>query len=140
MKYLSIIKYVLLVVSAILVIAGAVTFVDGEENATLNLMLGWAFAMILLTIALTIIMPLVAVFQNPKSATRSLIGLGVIVVVFLVSYALASDEPITLANGDVMDEPFDLKFSDMALYATYIAFAGVVLSILYGEVYKVIKK
>lgn len=140
MKYLSIIKYVLLVVSAILVIAGAVTFVDGEENTTLNLMLGWSFAMILLTIALTIIMPLVAVFQNPKSAVRSLIGLGVIVVVFLVSYALASDEPIKLANGNIIDNSFELKFSDMALYATYIAFAGVILSILYGELYKVFKK
>ncbi|WP_298064508.1 hypothetical protein [uncultured Rikenella sp.] len=133
MKYLSIIKYVLLIVSAILVIAGAVT-------GKVDLMLGWSFAMILLTIALTIIMPLVAVFQNPKSATRSLIGLGVIVVVFLVSYALASDEPIKLASGKVMDNSFELKFSDTALYATYIAFAGVVLSILYGELYKVFKK
>lgn len=140
MKYLSIIKYILLIVSAIVVIAGAVTFVDGEENATLNLMLGWSFAMVILTIVLTIVMPLVAVFQNPKSAVRSLIGLGVIVVVFLVSYALATDDPITLANGNVIDNSFELKFSDTALYATYIAFAGVILSILYGELYKVFKK
>lgn len=140
MKYLSIIKYILLIVSAIVVIAGAVTFVDGEENATLNLMLVWSFAMVILTIVLTIAMPLVAVFQNPKSAVRSLIGLGVIVVVFLVSYALATDDPITLASGSVIDNSFELKFSDTALYATYIAFAGVILSILYGELYKVFKK
>lgn len=140
MKYLSIIKYVLLIVSAILVIAGAVTFVDGEENTTLNLMLVWSFVMIVLTIALTVIMPLITVFQNPKSAVRSLIGLGLIVVVFLVSYALATDDPITLANGKVIDDSFDLKFSDTALWATYIAFAGVILSILYGELYKVFKK
>lgn len=140
MKYLSIIKYVLLIVSAILVIAGAVTFVDGEENTTLNLMLVWSFVMIVLTIALTVIMPLITVFQNPKSAVRSLIGLGLIVVVFLVSYALATDDPITLANGKVIDDSFQLKFSDTALWATYIAFAGVILSILYGELYKVFKK
>ncbi len=140
MKYLSIIKYILLIVSAIVVIAGAVTFVDGEENATLNLMLVWSFAMVILTIVLTIAMPLVAVFQNPKSAVRSLIGLGAIVVVFLVSYALATDDPITLASGSVIDNSFELKFSDTALYATYIAFAGVILSILYGELYKVFKK
>lgn len=140
MKYLSIIKYVLLIVSAILVIAGAVTFVDGEENTTLNLMLVWSFVMIVLTIALTVIMPLITVFQNPKSAVRSLIGLGLIVVVFLVSYALATDDPITLANGNVIDNSFELKFSDTALWATYIAFAGVILSILYGELYKVFKK
>lgn len=140
MKYLSIIKYVLLIVSAILVIAGAVTFVDGEENTTLNLMLVWSFVMIFLTIALTVIMPLITVFQNPKSAVRSLIGLGLIVVVFLISYALATDDPITLASGKVIDDSFELKFSDTALWATYIAFAGVILSILYGELYKVFKK
>ena len=81
MKYLSIIKYILLIVSAILVVVGAATFVEGEESVTLNMMLIWALVMVLLTIALVIIMPLFAVFQNPKSATRSLIGLGVLVVV-----------------------------------------------------------
>ncbi len=140
MKYLSIIKYILLIVSAVLVVLGAATFVEGEESVTLNMMLVWALVMVLLTIALVIIMPLFAVFQNPKSATRSLIGLGVLVVVLLVSYALASDEPIRLASGKMMDDSFELKFSDTALYATYIAFIGVILSILFGEVYKLIKK
>lgn len=140
MKYLSIIRYVLLIVSAILILAGAVTYTEGEENALFDTMLVWSFVMIILTIALTIIMPLIAVFQNPKSAVRSLIGLGIIVVVFLVSYALATDTPIPLASGKVIDDSFSLKFSDTALYATYIAFAGVILSILYGELYKVFKK
>ena len=140
MKYLPIIKYVLLIVSAILIVVGAVTFVDGEENAAFDTMLVWSFVMIVLTIALIIILPLFAVLQNPKSAVRSLIGLGAIIVVFLVSYALSTDTPIPLASGKVIDDPFSLKFSDTALWATYITFAGVILSILYGELYKVIKK
>lgn len=140
MKYLSIIKYILLIVSAILVMAGAVLGLEDSESAALNMMLVWSFVMIVLTIVLTIVMPLITVFQNPKSAVRSLIGLGLIVVVFLVSYALATDDPITLASGKVIDDSFDLKFSDTALWATYIAFAGVILSILYGELYKVFKK
>lgn len=140
MKYLPIIKYVLLIVSAILILVGAVQGAADNESAALNTMLVWSFIMIILTIALTIIMPLFAVFQNPKSAVRSLIGLGVIVVVFLVSYALSDDTPIPLASGKVIDDSFSLKFSDTALYATYIAFAGVILSILYGELYKVFKK
>ncbi|MDE6500136.1 MAG: hypothetical protein K2K83_05465 [Rikenella sp.] len=137
MKYLPIIKYALLIVSAILLVLG---MVQGEGSAALDVMLVWSFAMVILTIALTIIMPLIAVFQNPKSAVRSLIGLGILVVVFLVSYALATDDPIRLASGKVMDDTFDLKFSDTALWMTYITFAGVVLSILFGELYKVFKK
>lgn len=140
MKYLSIIKYILLIVSAILVMAGAVLGLEDSESAALNMMLVWSFVMIVLTIVLTVVMPLITVFQNPKSAVRSLIGLGLIVVVFLISYALATDDPITLASGKVIDDSFALKFSDTALWATYIAFAGVILSILYGELYKVFKK
>ncbi|MDE5944206.1 MAG: hypothetical protein K2G93_01295 [Rikenella sp.] len=137
MKYLPIIKYALLIVSAILLVLG---MVQGEGSAMLDVMLVWSFAMVILTIALTVVMPLVAVFQNPKSAVRSLIGLGILVVVFLVSYALATDEPIRLASGKMMDDTFDLKFSDTALWMTYITFAGVILSILFGELYKVFKK
>lgn len=137
MKYLPIIKYALLIISAILLVLG---MVQSEGSAMLDVMLVWSFAMVILTIALTVVMPLVAVFQNPKSAVRSLIGLGILVVVFLVSYALATDDPIRLASGKVMDDTFDLKFSDTALWMTYITFAGVVLSILFGELYKVFKK
>ncbi|MCH5306282.1 MAG: hypothetical protein J1E79_07360 [Rikenella sp.] len=136
MKYLPIIKYVLLIVSAILLIFGMVQ----GEGAALDTMLVWSLIVVLLTIALTVIMPLIAVFQNPKSAVRSLIGLGILVVVFLISYALATDDPIKLASNKVIDNTFDLKFSDTALWMTYITFAGVILSILFGEVYKVFKK
>ena len=137
MKYLPIIKYVLLIVSAVLLAFG---MVQGEGSVALDVMLVWSLVMVLLTIALTIIMPLVAVFQNPKSAVRSLIGLGILVVVFLISYALATDDPIRLASGNIMDDSFELKFSDTSLWMTYITFAGVILSILYGELYKVFKK
>lgn len=140
MKYLSILKYVLLIISALVVIGVAVTYTDGQESSMLNLMLVWAVVMILLTIAAIIIMPLVGVFQNPKSAVQGLIGLGALVVVFLVSYALSNDNPIHLASGKVMDDSFSLKFSDTALYATYITFAGVIVSILFGEFYKIFKK
>ncbi len=137
MKYLPIIKYVLLIVSAVLLAFG---MGQGEGSVALDVMLVWSLVMVLLTIALTIIMPLVAVFQNPKSAVRSLIGLGILVVVFLISYALATDDPIRLASGKIMDDSFELKFSDTSLWMTYITFAGVILSILYGELYKVFKK
>lgn len=133
MKYLSIIKYILLIMSAILVALGATGVMD------IDAMLLWAFGMIILTIALAIIMPVFGVLQNPKSATGSLIGLGSLVVVILVSYALASDEPIKLVSGKVIDDSFNLKFSDMGLYATYIMFAGVIVSLVFGELYKVFK-
>lgn len=137
MKYFSIIKYILLIVSAVLVIAGALS---STENFTFDAMLVWAAVMIVLTIVLVLVMPLVGVFQNPKSAVGSMVGLGILLVVALISYALASDAPMTIGGGEVIDDSMTLKFSDMALYATYFAFAGVIASIIFGELYKVFKK
>ena len=141
MKYLSIIKYALLIVSTGLVIIGTVTFSDvAEVNSGLDTMLIWGLVMVVLAVVAVILMPLLGVAQNPKSAKRALGGLGVLVVVLFVSSALATDEPIKLASGKVMDDSFDLIFSDTALWALYITFAGVIISILATEFYKVFKK
>ena len=141
MKYLSIIKYALLIVSTVLVIIGTVTFSDvAEVHSGLDTMLIWGLVMVVLAVVAVILMPLLGVAQNPKSAKRALVGLGALVVVVLVSYALATDEPIKLASGKVMDDSFDLIFSDTALWALYITFAGVIISILATEFYKVFKK
>lgn len=137
MKYLPIVKYVLLIVSAVLLIFG---MVQGKGSVALDVMLVWSLIVVLLTIAATIVMQLIAMLMNPKSAVRSLIGLGILVVVSLVSYALATDDPIKVASGKMLDDSFDLKFSDTALWMTYLTFCGVILSIIWGEIYKVIKK
>lgn len=142
MKFIPYIKYILLVACVIAFAAGLATYDSAQPRLVtggLDFMFVFSFVLIVITIIASIVMPLVGIAQNPKSAVRSLIGLGIIVVVFLVSYLLSSDEPIALASGKMLDEPVSLKFSDMALYSTYIAFAAVILSIVVTEVYKLFK-
>lgn len=142
MKFIPYIKIVLLVACAIAFIAGVATY--DSENAKvvtsgLNFMFNFSAALILLTALAAIVMPIVGIIQNPKNSLKSLIGLAVIVVVFLISYLMSSDEPIKVASGQFLDNSADLKFSDTALYATYIAFSGVLVSIVVGEIYKLFK-
>lgn len=132
MKYLPILKYALLLLSVAAIILGMVA-------DSIDLMLVWSYALIFLTIGLTIIMPLIGLLQDPKAALRSMIGLGAIVLVFGVSYALSSAEPIKLASGAMMDNVTALRFSDTALYAMYISFSAVIVSILGSEIYKSFK-
>lgn len=131
MKYLPIIKYALLILSVLAVILGIMSNVD--------IMMLWAYLILFVTIALTIIMPLIGVLQNPQAAKGGLVGLVAILLVFGVSYLLASDEAITLASGAVIDSKGALIFSDTALFATYITFAGVIVSIIGSEIYKSFK-
>lgn len=140
MKYLSIIKYVLLVASFVLVIFGATTYDSlAASNGALDTMLVWAAVMLILTAALALAMPLVGIAQNPKSATKTLMGLGVLAVIVLVSYALSSVEPLLMTNGKIVDNVAELRFSDMALYTTYIMFGVLLLSMIVTEVYKSVK-
>ncbi len=134
MKAVAILKFVLLVVSTVLVLLGMFGAME------IDAMLIWAGVLLALTALLALAMPLVGIFQNPKSARRSLLGLGVLAVVLLVSYALSSDEPVRVAGGtQIFDDKAGLMVTDTALYAMYIAMFGAFGSIVFGEIYKLIK-
>lgn len=142
MKFIPYIKYILLIASFVAVVAGIATYDSNEPRvvtAGLDFMFVFSFVVVCITILTAIIMPLIGIAQNPKSATRSLIGLTVLVIVFIVSYLMSSTEPITLASGEVLSSPGSLIFSDVALYSTYITFAAVILSIVGSEIYKLFK-
>lgn len=132
MKYLSIIKYVLL-------LAGVVFGILGMTGINVDTMLYWAYAMVFVTIGLAVIMPLFGIAQNPKSAKKSLVGILFLAVIFGLSYAMADATPITFPSGNIIDSVFELKLADTGLWATYFMFGGVIISIVFSEIYKLIK-
>lgn len=77
---------------------------------------------------------------DPKKQLGILVGLGALIVVFIVSYALSS-------GTDIPKELFEKTGSDYSnsrligacMYVVYILFAGVILSALYAEISKKIK-
>jgi len=79
---------------------------------------------------------LMKAISNPKNIKGSLIGLGVIVVITIIGYALASDE--VLKNyGDIT--PSSSRWSEAGLFMLYIFFALAVLAILYSNISKSLK-
>ena len=128
MKYLPIIKYVLFGLSAALV---PLFLLMGE--ASVGTMLVWAYILLGITIVVALLMPLITLIRNPKGALRSLIGLGIVVVVMGVCFALSSAEPVADSTGVHFDDPLTLRLSDTGLYAAYAALAAAVLAILFVE-------
>ena len=61
--------------------------------------------------------------DNPKGAVKSLLGLGLFVVVLVIAYAMASEAPLTMADGSQYTDVTWLKLSDMMLYAIYFLVA-----------------
>ncbi len=79
--------------------------------------------------------PLLQLIKNPKGAKGALIGLGLLVVVLGISYALSSD----YNPSDIEISPEGAKQVDTGLFAFYILSAVAVGATIYAEVSKMFK-
>ena len=95
---------------------------------------------------------LAAIFQfgaalkdDPKKTLGSLVGIVLFFVVLIVTWAMASDEPLALAGYSpeelaVMNDPFWLKVTDMFIYAIYFLFGTSIILMMLSFVKKMMKK
>ena len=146
-KIISIILYVLMGISLILVVmfyfGNVVPGTEGtgmEEPLITGKILFWAAILVILTAGLTIIFPIIHLISNPKSAKQVLfVFLGVAILIF-IAYSLASNEVLEIpgytGKGNV---PGTLKFVGTGLFLTYILAGLATLSILYSEISKYFK-
>ncbi|MBP9151416.1 MAG: hypothetical protein KBF73_03955 [Flavobacteriales bacterium] len=79
--------------------------------------------------------PILDMIKNPKGTKGALIGVGIIVLIFGISYALGSDEnpsKIKISGGTA-------KLVDTGLYSFYILSLIAIVVTIYSEVSKVFK-
>ena len=146
-KIISIILYVLMGISLILVVifyfGNVVPGTEGtsmEEPLITGKILLWSGILVVITAGLTLIFPLINLVTNLKSAKRGLfVLLGVAVLIF-IAYTLASNEVLEIpgySGGD--NVPKTLRISGTGLFTAYILAGLAVLSILYSEISKYFK-
>lgn len=92
---------------------------------------------ILLAVAVltAVVFPIIQLIQNPKGAKGALVGIGALVVVVGISYALSSGD--AAAHLDITPEA--AKQVDTGLFAFYILAGIAILSLVYSEVAKLFK-
>lgn len=98
---------------------------------------GIIIAYILLAVAVVTAVgfPLLSLAKNPKGAKGALIGVGLLVVVVGISYALSSsDNP-----SNMIITPEGAKQVDTGLFAFYILAAVAIGATVYAEVSKMLK-
>ena len=137
MKYLSLIRYVMLGIGVLLVLLFYLGVTGVSQSV--DLMIRWTYILLFLAIVCAVVFPLVNLVKNPTGAMRTLVGLGVVVVILLISYLAASDAPITTSAGNVVDDATTLKLSDMGIISAYIALALSIIVIIWGEIRNVFK-
>lgn len=133
MKYVKYLSYALLIISAILLIAFYATgYADGLLTASLN----WAYVLLAVAVLATLILPFF--FKSGRGGKGSIIKIGVMVVLCVVSYLCASNAPLEV-SVNVETTPSTLKWTDAGLILTVILFIGAVLSIFSGFFFNLFK-
>ena len=137
MKYEKIIKWVLVALFVIGVVASFYGFAVGFEqngNAPVDVMLYCAYAFALIAI-LAVLFGVVVIggINNPKSLLK--LGLGVVAIAVIIggAYMLAPGTPAVGYLGEPVSDG-TLKLTDTVLNLTYLLFGGALAALVVGWV------
>lgn len=136
MKSLKVIKWVLLALGFVVFVI-AVSTVKGIDSPTLDLYMGWTYALVAAALIATLGFPLIKAIKNKKSLVKLLILIVAAVVIFGGAYILAPGGEVTFKSGVA---PGESKFADCALYVAYLFVGAAVVSLLWTGIRNSIKK
>ena len=105
-----------------------------EEPAQTDALIYWMYILfgiaVIITIAAAIYQFVTGFIDSPMTAIKSLLGVNLIIVVFVISWAMGSDQPLVMPGYDGAENvPFWLKLTDMFLYTIYIMMGAMILLI-----------
>ena len=148
-KFVKILLWVLLVISAVLLISLMANISDNDTDPSMgswiNTNLVWAYILVVIGAVVAIVSGLVHMVTDKKAARGGLLALGFFVVVAVISYSLASDAipQFIGVNKFINDGTLTArvaKLVDTGLYATYILLGLAILSIVFSSVPRLFNK
>jgi hypothetical protein len=96
------------------------------------------YVLLFIAVAAMLIFPVIHMLREPSTLLRSAIGIGVVVVLFVVSYALADSE-VTLKAAAVGVNESSSKLIGAGLIMFYITLVLSGLALIYSEISKAFK-
>ena len=136
MKLVKYFSYLLLAVSAVLVIA---FYAMGTPESMVSTVLGWAYILLGLALVSMLVLPLF--FRDGKKTNKStLVAYGIFAVVVLVAVLFSSDAPLEGVTTSVEPSAIDLKFTDGGVMAAGLLIAVSFIAILVGSLKNMFSK
>ena len=149
-KILKIAKWVLMLVSVIFFVVFMLKVVPMSETSDqiasgiTNGFLGWALVLLVVCALAALVFPIkdfvVNAISNPKSVLKTIIALGVILIIFVISYSLSSGALDSIAPTLVESDESSRFWSGAGLNALYIILGLTVVSVIGTEIYAKLKK
>ena len=129
MKLVKYLSYLLLAVSAVLIV---LFYAQGTPESMVSTVLGWAY--ILFGIALVCMLVLPLFFRDGKKTNKStLLAYGIFAVVVVVAVLFSSDAPLEGVTTSVEPTASDLKFTDGAVMSAGLLIAVAFIAIIVGS-------
>jgi hypothetical protein len=97
-----------------------------------------SFILLGLATAAAVLLPLINAVKHPAGLVKSLIGVGALVVLFIVSYSLSGSELSAKAVALGVDESGS-KMIGAGLILFYLVFVISVVGVVYSEINKALK-
>ena len=136
MKLVKYLSYLLLAVSAILII---LFYAQGCPESMVSAILGWAYALIGLALASMIILPVF--FRDGKKVEKStLLAYGIFAVVVVVAVLFSSDAALEGVTTSVEPTASELKFTDGGVMAAGLLIAVSFVAIIVGSLKNIFSK
>lgn len=99
--------------------------------------LSFGYVLAFIALGLVLVFSVVNIIINPSNLKGTLVGIGGLVVIAVVSYMLSSDAPLNFTSKEVADlynkDSATLKWSDTGLYVVYALFGVAIIGMLFTE-------
>lgn len=105
---------------------------------TFDIMLYLAYTLVIISAVAALILPLINAFGNPRALLQSGIGVLALVVIYLISFALSSDEVTTVYTQNNVGPDLS-KFVGGIIIMMYLMLGIAVVSIFFTEISKLLK-
>ena len=135
-----------LIVFCVFIFGGSAMEGDYRVYNNTGLLLYWTYAMVCLTAVVALIFALTGFFKsfanNRKGALAGLAFLGLLVVIFVISFAIGSSTPLPGLNEDSQQYNTSgwLKSVDMFLYTIYALGGLTILAVLWNALKSAVSK
>lgn len=146
-KVLTIILWVILAISAVLVVSLMVNLGEDNDpamNSWINNNIIWTYILLVVGAGIALLAGVFQMISDIGAAKKGLLALAFIAVIAIVSYVLASDAipqfigvDKYLSNGSLT--PGIAKLVDAGLIATYLLFGIAILSVVWSSISNVLK-
>ena len=97
-----------------------------------------SYVLFFIALGAAIILPLINAIKNPSGLVKSLIGVGGLVVLFIICYAISGDEVSARAASLGVDAGGS-KLIGAGLYMFYAVFFISAIGVVYSEINKALK-